>query len=163
MLLSLQDWKLQIATHEDVESIIIALTDHMNEAQRAVFRDKLERYARKPDRDLIIAVGDTRVLGLICVIEEAEVPASLSSSTAQLLSTFACNTQLLVHPDARKQGIGSSLQLKAEQWARGRGRSGFWLVTRKMAYWYQRDFGYEKVGSISAKNTEKSVMAKEFR
>ena len=162
-MLSRQGLKLQIASHYDVKSTIFALTDHMSEAQRAVFRDKLQRYARKPDRDLIIAVCDNRVLGLICVIEKAEVPASLPSSTAQLLSSFACNTQLLVHPDARKQGIGSSLQLKAEQWARARGRAGFWLVTRRMAYWYQRDFGYEKVGSISAKNTEKSVMAKEFR
>ena len=54
-ILTSTHWQLKIAIDEDVESIVLALTDHMNDEQRAAFRDKLERYVRKPDRDVIVA------------------------------------------------------------------------------------------------------------
>ena len=156
-------WELELATEEDVETTVVELSDHMNDQQRAVFRDKLERYVRKPDRDLILAVHSGQVAGLVCVIEQAEFPSSLPKQAAERLRNFASSTQLLVHPRLRKQGIGNSLQHQAEKWARERGMGGLWLLTRRMAHWYQRHFGYEEVAKVNVKNTEKSVMSKEFR
>ena len=155
-------WVLKVASDSDVETTVAQLSDHMNTRQRAAFRDKLERYVRKRDRDLILAIHGGKVVGLVCVIDRAEFPAHLPKKTVERLRNFACTTQLLVHPQVRKQGIGNSLQLRAEQWARERGRDGLWLVTHRMAYWYRNHFGYEEVGRISVKNTEKSVMAREF-
>jgi GNAT superfamily N-acetyltransferase len=154
--------QLKVATEEDVKPTLCHLTEHMKDRQRAAFRDKLERYVRKPDRDLILAVEAGRVLGLICVIDQAEFPSSLPKKTVDRLRNFACSTQLLVHPRVRQQGIGNSLQLRAERWARERGSRGLWLVTRRMAYWYRRHFGYEEMARTKVKNTEKMVMAKEF-
>jgi GNAT superfamily N-acetyltransferase len=156
-------WELELATKEDVATTVVQLSDHMNDQQRATFRDKLERYVRKPDRDLILAFQDGQVLGLVCVIDQSEFPSSLPEKTLERLRDFASSTQLLVHPRFREQGIGSSLQLRAEKWARERGRAGLWLVTHRMSHWYRRHFGYEEVARIKVKNADKSVMAKEFR
>jgi GNAT superfamily N-acetyltransferase len=154
--------QLKVATKEDVEPTVAQLSDHMTDQQRVAFQDKLERYVQKKDRDLILAVKGEQVLGLVCVIDQAEFPSSLPKQTLERLRNFACSTQLLVHPQQRKQGIGTSLQLRAEQWASERGRDGFWLVTNRMAYWYRRHFGYAEVAKINVKNTDKSVMAKKF-
>jgi len=155
-------WELALATIVDVEPTVAQLSAHMHHQQRATFRDKLDRYVHKPDRDLILALRGGQVLGLVCVIDQAEFPSSLPEQTVERLRNFACSTQLLVHPGLRKQGIGSRLQLRAEQWARERGRAGLWLVTHRMADWYRRHFGYEEVGRTDVKNAEKIVMAKEF-
>ncbi len=155
-------WELKLATASDVEPTVTHLSGHMNDQQRAAFKDKLERYVIKPDRDLLLANRGGQVLGLVCVIEQAVFPSSLRKHAADLLLNLACTTQLLVHPRVRKQGIGKRLQLQAEQWARERSKDGLWLVTHRMAYWYQRHFGYQEVDRIKVKNTEKIVMAKEF-
>ena len=155
-------WEPELVTIVDVEPTVAQLCAHMNDQQRGAFRDKLERYVNKPDRDLIVALQTGEVLGLVCVIDQAESPSSLPEQTVERLRNFACSTQLLVHPELRKQGIGSRLQLRAEQWAKERGRAGLWLVTHRMADWYRRHFGYEEVGRANEKNTEKIVMAKKF-
>jgi GNAT superfamily N-acetyltransferase len=155
-------WELALAIEVDVARTVVQLGGHMNHRQRAAFRDKLGRYVRKPDRDVILAVQGSKVLGLICVIDQAEFPSSLPKQTFERLGKFASITQLLVHPRVRQKGIGTSLELRAEQWAQARGRAGFWLVTHRMAHWYRRHFGYEEVGRANEKNTEKIVMAKKF-
>jgi GNAT superfamily N-acetyltransferase len=155
-------WELKVATEADVESILAELSGHMNDQQRKAFRDKLERYARKPDRALIFAKQDHRVLGYVCVIEEGAAPSDLTDEAAQRLRSLAHGTQLFVHPDFRKQGIGSSLHLQVEKWARDRGKTGFWMVTHRKAYWYARDFGFEEICRIRAKGVEKILMVKEF-
>ncbi|MGD8372959.1 MAG: hypothetical protein PVI19_15525, partial [Syntrophobacterales bacterium] len=99
-------WELKVATEADVESILAELSGHMNDQQRELFRDKLERYARKPDRVLILAKQEHLVMGYVCVIEEGEAPPDLTDETAQRLRPLAHGTQLFVHPDFRKQGIG---------------------------------------------------------
>jgi GNAT superfamily N-acetyltransferase len=134
----------------------------MNHGQRAAFRDKMERYARKPDRALILAVNGPRVLGLICVIHRAKFSFALPDSRKKWLQEFASITQLFVHSAMRQRGIGSSLYLQAEQWARDRHRAGIWLVTHRMAAWYQGHFGYEEILRIRVKTVEKIVLAKEF-
>jgi GNAT superfamily N-acetyltransferase len=134
----------------------------MNDQQRLVFGDKLERYVRKPDRDLILAMQGDQVLGLVCVIDQMPPPSNFPYQKADQLQNFAFGTQLLVHPSVRRQGVGNSLQLRAEQWARKRGRTGHWLITRRKADWYQRHFGYEEIGRIREKGVEKIVMSKQF-
>ena len=155
-------WQLKVATEADVESTIEGLTDHMNDQQRQAFRDKLRRYIQKPDRDLILAVRGLQVLGLVCVIDQAEFPPGFSEKNMDYLRDFACGTQLLVHPSFRRQGIGGSLLTQAEAWARERELAGFWITTHRMADWYEKHFGYEQIARIEVKGVGKNVMAKKF-
>jgi GNAT superfamily N-acetyltransferase len=155
-------WEFKVAAEADVQPTLEQLTDHMNDQQRQAFRDKLQRYVQKPDRDLILAVRGLQVLGLLCVIEQAELPPDLSGQNMNYLTDIAFGTQLLVHPSCRRQGIGGSLLTYAEAWARKRGLAGFWIITHRMAGWYEKSFSYEQIARIEVKGVGKTVMAKKF-
>jgi GNAT superfamily N-acetyltransferase len=155
-------WQLEIATEADVDPAVQALSEQMNDQQRAAFRDKLQRYVRKPDRELIVAVHGGQTLGLVCVIDQAQLPPSFTEKQASQLQNFACGTQLLVHPSFRKQGFGGRLLARAERWARKRGLAGFWIITHRMADWYERNFGYQQIARLEARGVAKTVMAKKF-
>ena len=156
------DWKLKVATETDVDPAVEELSDQMNDRQRAAFRDKLQRYVRKPGRELIVAVHGGQTFGLVCVIEQAQFPPRFPEQKASLLRNFACGTQVLVHPSFRKQGIGGSLLARAERWAHEQGLAGFWIVTHRQADWYRAHFGYQEIHRIDDKGVEKTLMAKSF-
>ncbi len=156
------DWKLKVATEADVDPAVEALSDQMNDRQRAAFKDKLQRYVRKPDRELIVAVHGGQTLGLVCVIEQAQFPPSFTEQQASQLRNFACGTQVLVHPAVRGRGIGGSLLARAEHWAHEHGLTGFWIVTHRKAEWYRTHFGYQEIYRIDDKGVEKILMAKSF-
>ena len=155
-------WYLKVAAEADVQPTLEQLTDHMNDQQRAAFRDKLQRYVRKPDRELIVAVHGGQTLGLVCVIEQAQFPLHFPEQKASHLRNFACGTQVLVHPSFRKQGIGGSLLARAERWAHEQGLTGFWIVTHRKADWYRAHFGYQEIHRIDDKGVEKILLAKSF-
>ena len=155
-------WELKLASESYVQPTVEQLADEMNDQQRQAFRDKIQRYIQKPDRDLILAVHGVQVLGLVCVIDQAGLPPGLSVESMDYLKNFACGTQLLVHPSCRRKGIGSSLHTYAETWARKRGLPGYWFITHRKAYWYERDFGYLEIASIEVEGVKKIVMAKKF-
>jgi GNAT superfamily N-acetyltransferase len=156
------DWKLKVATEADVDLAVEALSDHMNDRQRAAFRHKLQRYVRKPGRELIVAVHGGQTLGLVCVIEQAQFPPRFPEQKASHLRNFACGTQVLVHPSFRKQGVGGSLLARAERWAHEQGLTGFWIVTHRKAEWYRTHFGYQEIHRIDDKGVEKTLLAKSF-
>ena len=155
-------WDLKVAAEADVQPTLEQLTDHMNDQQRTAFRDKLQRYVRKPDRELIVAVRGGQTIGLVCVIEQPQFPPSFSEQKASLLRNFACGTQLLVNPSFRKQGVGGSLLIRAERWAHEHGSTGFWIVTHRKAAWYRKHFGYQEMHRIDDKGVEKILMSKSF-
>jgi len=155
-------WQIRVAAETEVETAIQQLTDHMNDQQRQAFRDKLQRYVQKPDRDLVLAGRGLQVLGLVCVIHQAEFPPGFSEQNMNYLRDFASVTQLLVHPSFRRRGIGGSLLTQAEAWARKRGLAGLWITTHRMAHWYEKNFGYEQIARIEVKGVGKAVMAKKF-
>lgn len=155
-------WELKIATEKGVQPTIEQLTDHMNDQQRQAFRDKLQRYVQKQDRDLILAVRGLQVLGLVCVIDQAQFPPRFPEQKASHLQNFACGTQLLVHPSFRRQGVGGSLLTRAEDWAQERGLTGFWIVTHRKAEWYRTHFGYQELHRLDDKGVEKVLLAKSF-
>jgi len=159
---AVQSWELKVAAEADVEPTVEQLTDHMNDPQRQAFRDKLQRYVQKPDRDLILAVRGLQVLGLLCVIDQAELPPSFPAQKMDYLRDFASCTQLLVHTSFRRRGIGGSLLTHAQAWARKRGLAGLWVITHRMAGWYERNFGYEQIARIQVKGVAKTIMAKKF-
>jgi GNAT superfamily N-acetyltransferase len=155
-------WDLKVAAEADVQPILEQLTDHMNDLQRSAFREKLQRYVRKPDRELIVAVRGGQTLGLVCVIDKGRFPPRFPKQKASHLRNFACGTQLLVHPSFRKQGIGGSLLIRAERWAHEQGLTGFWIVTHRKADWYRTHFGYQEIHQIDDKGVEKTLLAKSF-
>jgi GNAT superfamily N-acetyltransferase len=156
------DWKLKVATQVDVDPAVEALSDHMNDPQRAAFKEKLQRYVRKPNRELIVAVRGGQTLGLVCVIEQAQFPPRFPEQKASLLRKFGCGTQLLVHPSFRRQGVGGSLLARAQRWAHEQGLVGFWIVTHRQAAWYKTHFGYQEMHRIDDKGVEKILLAKRF-
>jgi GNAT superfamily N-acetyltransferase len=155
-------WDLKVATEADVDPAVEELSDQMNDRQRAAFKDKLQRYVSKSDRELIVAVRGGQTLGLVCVIEQAQYPPRFPEQKASLLRNFACGTQVLVHPSFRKQGVGGSLLARAEHWAHEQGLTGFWIVTRRKADWYKTHFGYQEIHRIDDKGVEKILLAKSF-
>jgi GNAT superfamily N-acetyltransferase len=155
-------WECKVAVEQDVEATVHQLTDHMNGRKRAAFRDKLMRYVRKPDRDLILAMDGSRILGLVCVIKQGKLPPELTPDKAKRLRNYASGTQLLVHPSFRGRGVGSSLHLGAEDWARQRGRAGFWHITHRKADWYEQSFGFKEIDRLQSEGVEKVIMAKKF-
>ena len=156
------DWKLKVATEVDVNPALEALSDHMHDPQRAEFRDKLQRYVRKPGRELIVAVCGGQTIGLVCVIDQAQLPPRFPEHKASHLRNFACGTQLLVHPSFRNQGVGGSLLARAERWAHEHGLTGFWIVTHRKAAWYKTHFGYQELHRIDDKGVEKILLSKSF-
>ena len=156
------DWRLKVATETDVDLAVEALSDHMNDRQRAAFRHKLQRYVRKPGRELIVAVHGGQTFGLVCVIEQAQFPPRFPEQKASHLRNYACGTQVLVHPSFRKQGVGGSLLARAERWAHEQGLTGFWIVTHRKADWYRAHFGYQEIHRIDDKGVEKILLAKSF-
>lgn len=155
-------WQLKVATEVDVDPAVEALSDHMNDRQRTAFKDKLQRYVAKIDRELIVAVLGGQTIGLVCVIEQAQFPPRFPEQKANHLRNFACGTQLLVYPSLRKQGVGGSLLAHAERWAHEHGLTGFWIVTHRKADWYKTHFGYQELHRIDDKGVEKILLAKSF-
>ncbi len=153
----------RVASKNDVESSLEQLTDYMTNLRRDVFRKKLHRYVRKPDRELIIAVAGDCILGLACVIFQKDPPEGFESSHIDRLKEFAFNTQLMVHPPYRNQGIGFNLQRYSLQWAEKRGRVGHWLITHRMADWYKRHFNYKEIGRVHMQGVEKIGMIRTFK
>ena len=155
-------WIIKIAAESDVDSTLTQLSGQMNQRQRQAFRDKLERYVRKPDRDLIIAVNGEGIVGLFCIIEALPTPDALADEIAEPIRQFACCTGLLVDSRHRRLGIGAGLVRRGEEWAMERGKAGLWLVTHGAASWYARHFGYEPVARVREKGVAKTLMAKCF-
>ncbi|MBW1979685.1 MAG: GNAT family N-acetyltransferase [Deltaproteobacteria bacterium] len=154
--------QLKVAIEKDVEPAVEQLSGHMNEQQRSAFRDKLQRYVRKSDRDLFLAVSGYRILGFLTVIARGHIEDPMFAPPPQWMQDYACCTGLLVHPEFRRQGIGSTLHRRGEQWAREKGRAGYWLLTHRKADWYRRHFGYHEVCSLKVKGVKKRIMAKRF-
>jgi GNAT superfamily N-acetyltransferase len=155
-------WAIVIAVTEDVNLAVSNLSDHMSDEQRDKFRDKLHRYARKPDRDLVLAVAGSLVLGFYTVIERDDLPQGLPVAVKERLQEFACCTGLMVHPDYRRNGIGAALQLRGEEWARSRNRSGLWLSTHRRAAWYRKHFDFKEEGRVLVREIERTIMAKDL-
>ena len=155
-------WELRYGASEDVDAAIEQVSDDMDENERARRRQKLHLYARESDRDIILAVNQDRILGYLTIVEYDEPRSDIPDDIAERLKDFAFPSQLQVDPKFRKLGIGSSLMLAAEQWARQRGKPGLWSITHRKAYWYIRDFGYKELGKVWEKKTYKTVIVKEF-
>jgi GNAT superfamily N-acetyltransferase len=153
---------LRYGTTADVDPAIEQLSDDLDEKERERRRRKLHLYASESDRDVILAVKKDRILGYLTIVDYDEPRPDISAEIAERLKGLAFPSQLQVHPDFRKRGIGSSLMLQAERWAAERGKPGLWSITHRKAYWYIRDFGYKELGKVWEKETHKTVIVKEF-
>ena len=155
-------WEPIVASAEDAARAARQLGAGFSTAHRARLQDKLERYTRKPDRVLILAVCGSRVLGFVTAMEAPAAPAGLPQSAVLQLQGLGELSGLLVDPRCRMRGIGERLMRLAEQWCRERGHRGAWLITHRMADWHRRHLGYREVGRILHQRAEKRVMARHF-
>lgn len=155
-------WHIVIAQEHDIEAAVSGLSGHMNDEQRRKFRDKLNRYVRKGDRDLVLALQGDRVIGFYTVIDYDDLPPEVPASISVRVRDYACGTGFMVHPDCRRQGIGMSLHERVEHWARQRGKPGFWLSTRRQANWFHKHFGFDEIARVMVKGIERRIMAKDF-
>jgi ribosomal protein S18 acetylase RimI-like enzyme len=147
---------VRTAVPADVEEILDLMNGHRD--PRLV--RKLKGYVRKPDRDLILAVKDDKILGFICMLEKDENLGDLPGEMPDIVKEYAAITQLWVVPEFRNRGIGRLLVRSGEQWARARSIAGFWLVTHRMAAWYRKHLGYRELGRVNARGVVKTVMVK---
>lgn len=150
-----------IASYDEYENAATSLSRHQGPELQLAFKDKVERYTRKQDRDVILARIEDDIIGYCLVIDQLTPPDSLSPEFFQRLSSYGCITGLGVNPEWRENGIGASLVRQGLEWAKDHGLPGIWLRTRVMAEWYKKHLQFERVGSMIVKKTvKKAVLAK---
>lgn len=153
-------WRITHANPPDVDSAFHDLKRDMNPVYVHVFLDKLQRYAAKPDRALFLAATTTQTIAFATIIDHSPPPNDSSPKIRQALRDHACGTGLMVLPEFRKQGIASELVKQWEVWARRQERCGIWVITRQMAPWYQRRFGYSELGETWCQGVKKTILSK---
>lgn len=144
----------------DVDSAFRDLSGDMDPNFVHVFLDKLERYARKPDRALFLIKCKGSIIAFATIIDRAPVPDELGEQLGVELAGYACGTGLMVLPKFRKKGVASLLVREWTAWAQNEALPGVWVVTRAMAEWYQKHFSYVQLGHIHRRETIKTVLAK---
>lgn len=150
------------ASSTDVASAFRDLSGDMDPDFVHVFLDKLQRYAKKPDRALFLVRYRGSIIAFATIIEQAPVPGEVECARAGKLNSYACGTGLMVLPEFRKKGVASLLVQEWEAWSQKRGLPGIWVVTRKMARWYQDHFHYSQFAYISRRGVKKTVLEKQF-
>jgi len=146
------------ATSADVASAYQDLNRDMNPEFVHVFLDKIERYARKPDRALLLVQHKKKTIAFATIIDSAPVPAELTEEQVTPLVEYSCGTGLMVLPEYRQKGVASLLVDQWELWSRKKERKGIWVVTKKMGEWYQKHFRYIRVGLIERKGVKKTIL-----
>lgn len=127
-----------------------------------VFLDKLQRYAAKPDRALFLAEFENRTIAFATIIDQAPPPAELDTPAVERLKEYACGTGLMVLPEFRKRHVATNLVNHWENWAITNERKGIWVITHKMAGWYQRYFAYSIHGATIRHGVKKTILVKSF-
>jgi len=148
------------ATPDDVDSAFDDLKRDMNPEFVHVFLDKIQRYSRKPDRALFLAMYQDKYIAFATVINSSPAPENADQTTIQLLRNYACGTGLMVLPEFRHKGVASRLVQQWESWARQNNLPGIWVVTRKMGDWYQRCFHYSLQGTTTRHGVKKTILSK---
>jgi len=138
------------------------LNRDMNPEFVHVFLDKLERYARKPDRALFLVEYQKNIIAFATIIDSAPVPDMLRADQVALLSGCSCGTGLMVLPEYRKKGVASLLVKQWEEWSLKNGLPGIWVVTKKMAGWYRKHFNYSHVACVERGGVKKTILQKQF-
>jgi GNAT superfamily N-acetyltransferase len=156
--------RISFSLPEEIDDIASSLGKHLSPEKQAALWDKIERYTRKEDRVVVIGRIDDEIVGYFLVIEYLDPPDTLDEEVRKRIARYGCLTGLGVNPEWRRNGIGGKLFAEGLKWAEERGLPGVWLRTRLFAEWYIRDFGFEKIGTVTIKETVvKSVLAKVFR
>ena len=145
-----------------VDSAYRDLKRDMNPGYVHVFMDKLQRYARKPDRALFLVKYQNNCIAFATIIDNAPVPNELPGEQTAPLTRYSCGTGLMVLPEFQKKGVASLLVNQWELWSRQKGLPGIWLVTKKMGGWYKKYFNYQHVEVISCKGVKKTILKKCF-
>lgn len=153
-------WRITRAHSSDVATAFNDLKRDMNPTYVHVFLDKLRRYAAKPDRALFLASTTTKTIAFATIIDRSPPPTDSGPEIRDSLCLHACGTGLMVLPEFRRQGVASGLVQQWEVWARRQERCGIWVITRQMAPWYQRCFGYYVQGETCCQGVKKTILSK---
>ena len=150
------------ATPAHIASAYQDLNRDMNPEFVHVFLDKIERYARKPDRALFLVQYQNRTIAFATIIDSAPVPDELTAEQVTPLMGYSCGTGLMVLPEFRKKGVASLLVDQWEVWSRKKEHRGIWVITKKMGEWYQKHFNYVRVGVVERKGVKKTILRKDY-
>lgn len=146
---------------DDVDKAFHDLSRDMDPQFVHVFLDKLQRYALKPDRALFLAQSHGQIIGFATIIDKSTLPEEFASVTQ--LQHYACGTGVMVLPEFRYRGVASIFIQEWEKWAGAKGLQGVWVVTHKMAEWYQVNFQYNLLGETVRNKVKKAVLVKRLR
>jgi len=151
------------ATPADVQRAFQDLSRDMNPEFVHVFLDKLERYAKKPDRALFLIAYNESIIAFATIIDKSPLPEISTPQALSNISDYACGTGLMVLKEYRRKGVASLLIEAWERWSKERNIPGLWVITYKMSNWYQVNFRFELLGNTQLKGVKKSVLAKTFQ
>ena len=151
------------ATPADVQKAFHDLNRDMNPEFIHVFLDKLERYAKKPDRALFLVEYLEKTIAFATIINKSPPPETFPPQSFSNISAYACGTGLMVMEEYRRKGVASLLVETWENWATEHNIQGLWVITHKMSHWYQANFHFELLGNTNLKGVKKSVLSKTFQ
>ncbi len=151
------------ATPADVQKAFQDLSRDMNPEFVHVFLDKLERYAKKPDRALFLVEYQKSIIAFATIIDKSPLPETFTPQALHDINYYACGTGLMVLEEYRRQGVASLLVAAWERWTKEHNIQGLWVITRKMDNWYQTNFHFELLGNANLKGVKKSVLSKTFQ
>jgi GNAT superfamily N-acetyltransferase len=150
------------ATSTDVQKAFHDLNRDMNPEFIHVFLDKLERYAKKPDRALFLVEYLEKTIAFATIINKSPLPKTSPPKNFGSISDYACGTGLMVLEEYRRKGVASLLVETWENWATECNILGLWVITHKMSHWYQTNFHFELLGNTNTKGVKKSILSKTF-
>lgn len=158
----LRSCTLSLATPADMQRAFRDLNKDMNPEFIHLFLDKLERYAKKPDRALFLVEYKKKVIAFATIINKSSLPDTPNGFILNDLNNYACGTGLMVLKEHRRKGVASLLVKAWEHWAKDSQLLGIWVITHKMSNWYQTNFGFSLLGVINLQGVQKSILAKKF-
>jgi GNAT superfamily N-acetyltransferase len=119
----------------DLEQVFALATEFATSfrLEMGVFSKSFQRLVEQPDVVLLVALQSGQVTGFLLGLDHDTLFAN---------GRVAWIEELMVHKEHRRNGIGTQLVRRFEEWARSRGNVLVALATRRAAPFYSA-IGYE--------------------
>jgi ribosomal protein S18 acetylase RimI-like enzyme len=120
--------------------------------------ERVERFLKKKEKIMLIAeTKHKRVVGFLGFKKYEEMPQAKKFLDFTKYSHVAW---IAIHPDFRKQGIGTLLMNESEKYNKEFKKAGIWLDCRESKIPFYKKLGYKVLGNYMDKDKEKFVLLK---